>query len=118
MTTAVDMRVTPMKDFAKVLKKRFDLKLMRAQLILCRASGFHDLNEVYAQQYREQHFLTVESVHFDAWHDRLDEDLGGHLDALVSEEELQDWFRRIHGTTHEGTAHLPDNAWMNGFLTP
>lgn len=92
-------RYEPLKRFAKVLSKRFAIRLSNAQEILCRASGFDGMNHLHHLQHAEvgAGCQPEEGVSFQVWVRRLRSELGADFDELLAAEEQLTWWRRLHG---------------------
>lgn len=92
-------RYEPLKRFAKVLSKRFAIRLSNAQEILCRASGFDGMKHL--QQLRHADVGAGRQpgagVSFHVWARRLRSELGADFDELMAAEEQFTWWRRLHG---------------------
>jgi len=85
-----------LKSFSKLVSKRFAMKLMGVQNIISQASGYRDLNHLYAVHASGDCLEHLQMVDHEVWLHRLGFALGSDLNELLYEEELEAWFRRIH----------------------
>ena len=92
-------RYAPLKRFAKVLSKRFAIRLSNAQEILCRASGFDGMYHLNQLRHPDvgAGCQPGEGVSFHVWVRRLRSELGADFDELMAVEEQLTWWRRLHG---------------------
>lgn len=97
MKAAPHVNVSYLKDFTKVVKKRFALNLSMAQHAVCRASGYSGFSEIYCFIEEGRVLDRVGPSDRAAWQRRLGFELGSDLEVLMKDAELEMWFRRIHG---------------------
>lgn len=92
-------RYDGLKQFAKVLSKRFAIRLSSAQEMLCRASGFDGMNHLHQLPRTgdgngsDPH----EEVSFQVWSSRLRSELGADFEELLAAEKQLTWWKRLHG---------------------
>lgn len=92
-------RYEALKRFAKVLSKRFAIRLSSAQEMLCRASGFDGMNHLHQLRHADNGTgsQSDEGVSFQVWSRRLRSELGTDFDELLAVEEQLTWWKRLHG---------------------
>ena len=93
------VRYGQFKSFAKLLSKRFGMRLSHAQEMLGRASGYCDLHQL--QSMRPDPLIQDGSdpprIALEVWTKRMQVVFGDDLHALFAADELVTWCRRIHG---------------------
>lgn len=98
-TCQPQLRYGRLKSLAKILSKRFAIRLSTCQEMLCRASGFKGMSHL--NQLRQGEHASDgqrdEKVSLQVWCHRLRNELGPDFDDLFTAEEQLTWWKRLHG---------------------
>lgn len=92
------LRYGRLKSLAKILSKRFAIRLSTCQEVLCRASGFKGVNHL--NQLRQGEHASDsqhdEEVSLQVLSRRLRSEIGPDFDDLFTAEEQLTWWKRLH----------------------